>query len=164
MITSLFSTCRRFVDYIDQVFTKTLNLDNVEYQGKGLARQYRQTRIKIASEQAKKLTQDEAFVRTMAKFENGFALILKQLTEAVTSLSTTQEGSHNLANLLLQLDYNDYYKNYFEKNQSLSLSSSSSASLSSAYLSSRSSSKLNLSKGSTNPQTVLVDKTNVEKK
>ena len=134
IMTRVLSICIVFASHTDQ-FIKTLNLENNdnysqtsseksgEKQSSNFAqeRQYKQMRLRVSSEQAKKQLTDERFVRSLMKLDSNFTFYLKQLTEAVTILST-QEANQHLSNLVQQLDYNNYYKQYFEKNPLLSVS------------------------------------------
>lgn len=58
---------------------------------------------------------EKGFVGIIQNFETNFSIVLKQLIDALKTLSTT-EGNHHTANLVLRLDFNDFYRNYFETN------------------------------------------------
>ncbi len=59
--------------------------------------------------------QDQGFVRTIAKMERDFTVHLKQLIDALQALSTSESNNH-MANLALRLDFNNYYKEFFDRN------------------------------------------------
>ncbi len=112
-----------FASYTNQ-FVKTLNLD-VDSTKDTTAKttlkssasnnnNNNKTRIKVVSEQAKRVLQDQGFIRTINRFENNFNLTLKQLIDSLHNLSST-EANYQMSNLALRLDFNDFYRNYFEK-------------------------------------------------
>eukprot|EP01117_Protostelium_nocturnum_P017756 TRINITY_DN7283_c0_g1_i1.p1 TRINITY_DN7283_c0_g1~~TRINITY_DN7283_c0_g1_i1.p1 ORF type:complete len:773 (-),score=225.32 TRINITY_DN7283_c0_g1_i1:228-2546(-) len=72
-------------------------------------------RIKVITEQARRVANDENFKKTVESYENNFNITMKHLMDSLQLLSTT-EANHQMANLVLRLDYNDYYKKYFEAN------------------------------------------------
>jgi len=70
----------------------------------------------IKSSQADILVLDQGFVRTVSRFETSFNAALQQLIDSLHQMSTT-EANHKMANLVLRLDFNEFYKQYFEKTE-----------------------------------------------
>lgn len=66
-------------------------------------------------EKVNNLIQDKNFIKTIEKFEYNFTITLKQLITSLHLIYTT-EANHQMANLILRLDFNDFYKQYFEQN------------------------------------------------
>jgi len=123
ILTKLMTICEMAAGFSDQ-FIKTLQLDDVsemhEVEDKKAALRMRQTRIKVASDHAKKLMNEKGFVSAVTRFENDFTVTIKQLIDALQNLSTTEANEHTI-NLILRLDFNNFYQHNFQKTHKDSL-------------------------------------------
>jgi hypothetical protein len=117
------SICILFATFTDR-FIKTLRVDSQlqmddasfqDLKATAAQRARKATRVQVASEHTTRLAKDDSFKRTIATYETNFNITLKQLMDALQIISTT-EANHQMANLVMRLDFNDFYKKYFEKN------------------------------------------------
>jgi hypothetical protein len=61
---------------------------------------------------------DKGYVRTIARFESNFNATLKHLIDSLLAHSMT-DATSQMGNLVLRLDFNDFYKKYFENHPQL---------------------------------------------
>src|SRR5690242_1859695 len=85
----------------------------------------------VASDHAKKLMNEKGFVSAITRFESDFTITIKQLIDALQNLSTTgthsllcccdpnelSEANQHTVNLILRLDFNNFYHHNFQKTQ-----------------------------------------------